>query len=94
MTYRDESANLDLLAVKRRCRRRGVARRIVTWLIEVAHSAGAHSVYVQVRKLNHGAIGFYKELGFHQIEELPGYYGGEETGVIFCKSLRPIFGAP
>jgi len=93
MTYRDESANLDLLAVKRGYRRRGVARQIVTWLIEVALSAGIHSVYVQVRELNHGAIEFYRKLGFHKIDEMPGYYSGEETGIIFCRSLRPMFGA-
>jgi ribosomal-protein-alanine N-acetyltransferase len=93
MTYRNDSANLDLLAVKRRYRRRGVARQIVTWLVDVAVAAGMHSVFVQVRKINDGAINFYRKLGFYKIEEMPGYYHGEETGVIFCKSLRPVFRA-
>jgi len=91
MSYSSESANLDLLAVKRRYRRRGVARKIVTWLIEVARSADIHSIYVQVRKLNHGAVRFYTKLGFNKIDELPGYYSGRETAVIFCKALRPVF---
>ena len=91
MTYGNETANLDLLAVKRRCRRRGVARKIVLWLIEVAKAADMHTVYVQVRKLNSGAVNFYYKLGFAEIDEIPGYYRGEETAVIFCKALRPVF---
>ncbi len=91
MTYREESANLDLLAVKREFRRRGVARRLVRWLVDVAVAAGMENVYVQVRQRNSGAMAFYNRLGFYQIEELPGYYRGREAGVIFCKPLRPVF---
>ncbi len=93
MTYRNNDANLDLLAVKQNYRRRGVARSIVEWLIEVALEAGVHSVYVQVRKLNTGAVEFYRKLSFEQIDEFAGYYQGKETGVIFCKTLRPVFTA-
>lgn len=93
MTYRNNDANLDLLAVKQNYRRRGVARNIVEWLIEVAMEAGVHSVYVQVRKLNRGAVEFYRKLSFQKIDELAGYYEGKETGVIFCKTLRPVFTA-
>jgi ribosomal-protein-alanine N-acetyltransferase len=93
MTYRNNDANLDLLAVKQNYRRRGVARSIVEWLIEVALEAGVHSVYVQVRKFNTGAVEFYRKLSFEQIDEFAGYYQGKETGVIFCKTLRPVFTA-
>jgi len=90
MTYRDDTANLDLLAVKIRYRRSGIGKQIVTWLEEVAVTAGIENIYVQVRKLNHGAIKFYKKLGFHVIEEMNGYYRGQETGVVMCKSIRPM----
>jgi ribosomal-protein-alanine N-acetyltransferase len=93
MTYRNNDANLDLLAVRQDCRRRGIARNIVEWLIAVAMEADVHSVYVQVRKLNTGAVEFYHKLNFQKIDELSGYYQGEETGVIFCKTLRPVFTA-
>jgi ribosomal-protein-alanine N-acetyltransferase len=93
MTYRNNDANLDLLAVKDRYRGNGIARDIVEWLIAVAMEAGAHSVYVQVRKSNEGAVKFYRRLSFQKIDELVGYYQGKETGVIFCKTLRPIFTA-
>jgi ribosomal-protein-alanine N-acetyltransferase len=93
MTYRDENANLDLLAVKRLYRRRGIGRQIVEWLGDVANTAGIQNIFVQVRKLNIGAIKFYRKLGFHEIDEKGGYYKRQETGVIMCKTIRPVFNA-
>ena len=93
MTYDDDSANLDLLAVKVRYRGKGLGRQIVEWLVEVASNAGIANVFVQVRKRNRGAIKFYRRLGFSVINEKKGYYGGQETGVIMCKSIRPVIDA-
>ena len=90
MTYGDDTANLDLLGVKPRYRRRGVGRQIVDWLEGVALTAGVVSVFVQVRKLNHGAIRFYEKLDYRRIEEIRGYYRGKETAVVMGKSIRPM----
>ena len=43
MSYRNDDANLDLLAARQTYRRSGVARNIVEWLIEVAREEGVHS---------------------------------------------------
>jgi ribosomal-protein-alanine N-acetyltransferase len=93
MTYADQSANLDLLAVKVQFRRRGVGRQIVLWLEKVARTAGILNVYVQVRKLNPGAIEFYSRCGFQTIDEVSRYYGERETGVIMCKNIGQMFAA-
>ena len=93
MSYDDDSANLDLLAVKIRYRRRGIGRQIVEWLEAVARTAGIANVFVQVRKLNRGAIRFYRKLGFNLIDEKSGYYKGQETGVIMCKNIGPMIDA-
>ena len=90
MTYQADSANLDLLAVKTRYRRRGVGRQIVTWLEKVAHTAGITNIFVQVRKSNRGAIRFYKRLGYHGIGEAARYYQGRESAVIMCKGIRQM----
>jgi ribosomal protein S18 acetylase RimI-like enzyme len=90
MTYMEESANLDLLAVKIAYRRRGIGRQLVAWLEKVARTAGIIYLFVQVRKMNQGAIRFYEQIGFHPIDEQSGYYRGKETGVIMCKGLREI----
>jgi ribosomal-protein-alanine N-acetyltransferase len=92
MTYAEQNANLDLLAVEFRYRRQGIGKQIVTWLEEVARTAGILNVYVQVRKINRGAIKFYAKCGFQAIDELGGYYRGTETGVIMCKSIGQMIG--
>ncbi|MCB1606319.1 MAG: GNAT family N-acetyltransferase [Xanthomonadales bacterium] len=87
MSYREESANLDLLAVKPTYRNRGVGERIVDWLVTVARTAGIGQIFVQVRKRNPGAIRFYERIGFAQIDEHVGYYEGRESAVILCLTL-------
>ncbi len=90
MTYQQNSANLDLLAIKRQYRRRGVGRQVVRWLEKVALTAGISNVFVQVRKTNRGAVRFYKKLGYHVIGEARGYYQGRESAVIMCKGIRQM----
>jgi len=90
MTYREEQANLDLLAVARTFRRRKVGSRIVSWLEKVALTGGACTVFVQVRHKNTGAIAFYRRLGYQELERIAGYYQGVEDAVAMAKSLRPM----
>jgi len=90
---REDSANLDLLAVKKLYRRRGVGTQVVQWLEKVARTAGIMNIFVQVRKTNVSAIRFYETLGFHIIEEAAGYYQGRETCVIMCKGIRQMVGS-
>ncbi len=93
MTYYEEQANLDLLAVKMIYRHRGIGKQIVKWLEEVALTAGIFNIFVQVRKINNGAIIFYKKLGYEIIDEKSGYYRGQETGVIMSKNIRQMIDA-
>ncbi len=89
MSYGADFANLDLLAVPVRYRRRGVGRRLVLWLEKVARTAGIAQVFVQVRKTNAGAVRFYETLGFLVIDEAAGYYQGRESAIVMGKALRP-----
>jgi ribosomal-protein-alanine N-acetyltransferase len=82
MTYSEDSANLDLLAVKKLYRHRGVGTQVVQWLEKVALTAGIMNIFVQVRKTNIDAIRFYEKLGFQIVEEATGYYQGRETAVV------------
>jgi ribosomal-protein-alanine N-acetyltransferase len=91
MTYRDDQANLDLLAVKQRMRRMKIGTQLVQWLTDVAITVGTCSIFVQVRAHNTGAIAFYQGLGFGLLEEKKGYYDGVEAALILAKTLRPMF---
>ena len=90
MTYRRDSANLDLLAVRKPLRQRGIGTQIVQWLEKVADTAGISNVFVQVRESNGGAIRFYEKLGYQAVSEAAGYYQGRESAVILCKGIRPM----
>ena len=92
MSYGDDSANLDLLAIASGYRRRGVGRQVVEWLEKVALTAGIVNVFVQVRQSNRGAIRFYRKLGYQAVDEIKGYYQGREAAVIMGKSIRKIVG--
>jgi len=91
MTYHDDQANLDLLAVKLAYRRIKIGTHIVAWLEKVALNAGAFTIFVQVREINAGAIEFYKKINYKLLDKEEKYYGGVEAGIIMSKSLRPMF---
>ncbi|UCH47614.1 MAG: GNAT family N-acetyltransferase [Betaproteobacteria bacterium] len=93
MTYQDDHANLDLLAVKSAYRRRGVGKQVVLWLEQVALTAGITNVFVQVRKTNLGAIGFYETLGYHVVDVATGYYQRRESAVFMCKGIGRMIGS-
>jgi ribosomal protein S18 acetylase RimI-like enzyme len=93
MTYYEDQANLDLLAVKQSFRRMRIGTQVVRWLEKAALTAGAFNIFVQVRSRNSGAIEFYESLGFLVLDEQRGYYKSIEAGLIMAKTLRRMFNA-
>ena len=49
LQFGEEHAHLVLLAVQPRCRRRGVARRLLGWLLESARAAGIAELGLELR---------------------------------------------
>lgn len=88
MTYHEEEANLDLLAVRLQYRYQGIGHQIVDWLEKVALTAGLITIYVQVRETNTGAVRFYRRLGYRVVKEQRGYYQGRENAIIMAKDIR------
>jgi len=93
MKFGDERAHLVLLAVCLPFRRRGVARRIIQWLVESASIAGVASLHVELRARNTDAHAFYRAIGFEETLRLPGYYSGRETAIRMIRMLRTPAGA-
>ena len=88
MQFGDERAHLMLLAVDPAVRRRGVARRIVQWLVASAATAGVATIHVELRAGNAGAYALYRSLGFAETLRVPGYYAGRETAIRMLRLLR------
>jgi [ribosomal protein S18]-alanine N-acetyltransferase len=93
MKFGDERAHLVLLAVRPAYQRRGIARRIIHWLVESAVTAGVVSIHVELRAGNTAAYTFYRAIGFAETLRLPGYYSGRETAIRMLRLLRAPTGA-
>jgi ribosomal-protein-alanine N-acetyltransferase len=88
MTFGAERAHLVLLAVEPAWRRRGIARRLVGWLVDTAQVAGMASIHVELRADNEAAHAMYVALGFAETFRVPRYYRGVETAVRMVRVLR------
>ena len=88
MRFGDERCHLILLAVDPAHQRRGLARRMVEWLVESALVAGMASIHVELRASNAAALAFYAAMGFSETFRVPGYYRGRETAVRMLRMLR------
>ena len=93
MTFGDERAHLTLLAVTPTYQRRGIARRLIVWLLESAAVAGVSSIHVEMRAGNNAARRFYRASGFVETLRVPGYYRGRESALRMIRMLRAP-GAP
>lgn len=86
MSYYENSANLDLLAVVPQFQGTGLAKELVIWLEKVALIAGTFKISVQAREKNLRAIKFYQALGYQISKKVPRVYG-PESQVRLAKNL-------
>ena len=87
MRYQDEEAHLILLGVDPAFRRRGIASALIAWHETAALTAGIGTVYVEARATNAEARALYRQLGYHEVQFVRGYYQGVEHGVRLAKDL-------
>lgn len=87
MKYHDDEAHLLLLAVRPRARRQGIGAALLKWLEQAALTAGVGQVWLEARQGNAAARAFYRQLGYREIQVLPGYYQGREACVRIARDL-------
>ena len=78
------------LCVRRKLHRQGLGRRLLTLLIEVAHSRRTDAVLLEVRPSNAAARRLYRSLGFTEVGLSRGYYPartGREDAVLLALAL-------
>jgi [ribosomal protein S18]-alanine N-acetyltransferase len=93
MRYADDVAHLNLLAVDPAHRRRGIAKRLMTWLEETASTAGTFIIGLELRATNEAAFAFYSALGYRELGRVPGYYQGVEAAIRMARDVRTGRGA-
>jgi ribosomal-protein-alanine N-acetyltransferase len=87
MKYHDDEAHLLLLAVRPGARRKGAGTALLKWLEQAALTAGVGQVWLEARFGNAAARAFYRQLGYREIQVLPGYYQGREACVRIARDL-------
>ncbi|NLJ29890.1 MAG: ribosomal protein S18-alanine N-acetyltransferase [Deltaproteobacteria bacterium] len=63
------------VTVDKKWRRRGIARRLLHHVLELARESSAQSIVLELRKSNLPARMLYENLGFQVVGERPDYYG-------------------
>jgi ribosomal-protein-alanine N-acetyltransferase len=85
-------AHLLNLCVAENYRCRGVGRRLLTHLLQLAANAGAQEAFLETRPTNSAAIRLYESLQFAQIGIRRGYYqaaAGREDAIVLKRSISP-----
>jgi len=88
MSFSDDAAHLNLLAVESCYRGMAIGRRLLTWLEQSAVGAGTFFVSLEVRARNQGARDFYRALGYEETDVIEGYYSDIEDAIVFARDLR------
>jgi ribosomal-protein-alanine N-acetyltransferase len=83
-------AHLLNLCVREEFRCRGLGRRLLDHLLDLASHSGARLVFLEVRPGNTAAIRLYETMFFQQIGMRRGYYqaeGGREDALVMRRDL-------
>jgi len=85
-------AHLLNVCVRDDYRGRGLARKVLLYLIDRARSAGMYEAFLEVRPSNTAAAHLYRSLGFEQVGIRRGYYqatNGREDAAVLRRILSP-----
>jgi ribosomal protein S18 acetylase RimI-like enzyme len=88
MQFAEDSAHLNLLAVRPPYRRRGIARQLLLWLHETAVTAGTFVIALELRATSAAAHAFYSALGYRETGRAAAYYQGMEDAIRMARDLR------
>lgn len=84
-------AHILNVCIREDYRCRGLARRLLTYLLERARTAGMSEAFLEVRPSNTVASRLYRSLGFEQVGVRKGYYqatSGREDAEVLRRVLQ------
>lgn len=87
-----DDAHVTNLLVAEGHRGRGLGRRLMVALIEVAVERGARHLTLEVGKGNAAAQALYSSLGMAPVGVRPGYYGDDDALILWAHDIDdPVF---
>jgi ribosomal-protein-alanine N-acetyltransferase len=84
-------AEILTLGVLPKFRRRGIARHLLTWVIERLGDAACPRLLLEVAEDNVAARALYGKLGFAEVGRRPSYYrrsAGAKAAIVLARTLR------
>ena len=88
LTYCLDEAEINIIAVTREFRRKGVASALLNKVYETLIEAGIDKIFLEVRRSNKSAQNLYNKHGFTFIGVRPKYYKGVEDALLMRKDLK------
>lgn len=81
-------AEIELIAVKKSHRRKGVAKALLGEFLAVIKTMGVSDVFLEVRRSNVIAQSLYEKTGFNYVAVRANYYAGIEDALIMKKRIN------
>ena len=69
-----QTVELQKIAVRGSCQGRGIAGRLLDFMLTLARQGDVDEVFLEVRRSNRNAIRLYEKYGFRKSGERQGYY--------------------
>lgn len=88
LTYCLDEAEINIIAVTREFRRKGIASKLLEKTYETLSPMGVDKIFLEVRRSNKSAQNLYKKQGFEVIGVRPKYYKGVEDAILMRKDLK------
>jgi len=84
----EDEAEILSVAVARRQRGRGLARRLLNLHLRRLAGLGACAVFLEVDERNDPALRLYRRAGFYEVSRRPNYYTGHDSKAAAALILR------
>jgi [ribosomal protein S18]-alanine N-acetyltransferase len=85
----EETMELHNIAVSARFKKKGIGKQLLLFLLETAEQNGVEEVFLEVRRSNAEAIGFYEAFKFKRISIRKNYYDNPREDALIFKLEPP-----
>ncbi|RLP77253.1 ribosomal-protein-alanine N-acetyltransferase [Mycetocola tolaasinivorans] len=82
-------ADIQTIAVSSDARRQGIGRGLMNALIENARALRVREIFLEVREDKSAPRALYRDLGFEEIAERPGYYQPDNVTAVVMRLTLP-----
>ncbi len=83
-----DEGHITNVAVAKKCRRRGIAKALISDFVRIAQEKNLCLMTLEVRVSNESAISLYESFGFTEVGRRKNYYDNTEDAVLMTKFFK------